>query len=125
MDQSELSAHPVGCTCDQNSNVSYKLGYKYDHSMFLTCPYASMINAHVAGKSHRRFSCFILEEKPESGLDTVDSQLDNIGGRITTLYSKMCWELGADLQVQDFPAGAASPNPKKGGVGGGRCQAVL
>ena len=59
------------------------------------------------GKIHRRFSCFISEDKPESGLDRVDSQLDNIGGRITALYSKMCSELGADLQVQwriqDFP----------------------
>ena len=109
MDQSGVSARPVGCTCDQNSNVSYKLGYKYNHSMFLTCPHVPMTNAHVAGKSHRRFVVFFSEEKAESGLDSVDSQLDNIGGRITALYSKMCWEFGADLQVQwrihDFPEG--------------------
>ena len=33
------------------------------------------------------------------GLEVVDTQLDNMGDRITHLYSKMCWELGADLQV--------------------------
>ena len=77
--------------------------------MFLTFPHVSKTNAHVAGKSHRRFLVVFSEEKPKSGLDTVDSQLDNIGGRITALYSKMCWELGADLQVQwrihDFQGG--------------------
>ena len=59
---------------------------------------------------------FISEDKPESGLDTVDSRLDNIGGRITALYSKMCWELGADLQVHwrilDFPGGGRATSLK-------------
>ena len=58
----------------------------------------SIVNIRLTVKV-KKIDCFVSEEKPESGLDGVDSRLDNIGGRITALYSKMCWELGADLQV--------------------------